>query len=234
MNCLWRRFKIRGVSCRTKPRTKVRSMPGEMIQYLPAIYQVADEISLLAHVLAAFDDILLKQKAGTTPRKPAIEELVADIACFLDPRDAPSDFLPWLAGWAALTLTTDIPESRQREILARIIPLYARRGTVRGICQMVALFTGGTLEIQELPDAEFQIEDHSTIGTDTYLGGPPPHVFHAVFSLSEAQADEREERAKSAQLQTRIARAVIEMSKPAHTWFTLESAPDRIEREPPD
>jgi phage tail-like protein len=197
-------------------------MPGEMIQYLPAIYQAAGEHSLLSHLLGAFENILLKRSGGTSGEAAAIEEIVADLARYFDPKRTPSDFLPWLAGWAALTLRADLTESRQREIIARIIPLYGKRGTRRGISEIVELFTGGAVEIEEPADLEFQVGDHSTIAQDTYLGGPPPHMFHIIFSPSEEPSSQEKEHARRAEIDIEIARSAIEMAKPAHTWYTLQ------------
>jgi phage tail-like protein len=207
-------------------------MPGEILQYLPAIYQAADEHSLLSHLLAAFENVLLKRSHGNSGEAAAVEELVADLARYFDPKRAPSDFLPWLAGWAAMTLRADLTESRQRDIIARIIPLYGKRGTRRGISEMVELFTGGTVEIEEPADPEFQIGDHSTIGRDTYLGGPPPHMFQVIFSPPEDHSYQGKEYVQRMQLDIEIARSVIDMAKPAHTWYTFEIGTRENAQEP--
>src|SRR5436305_15130501 len=145
-------------------------MPEHIIQHLPAIYQAQEEHSLLTHLLAAFEKILLNTGDRSQQRRPpAIEELVDDIARYFDPMRTPAEFLPWLAGWAALTLRADLGEAKQREVISKIIPLYATRGTRRGIKDMVELFTGGVAEIDEPQDLEFQIHDHSTIARDTQL-----------------------------------------------------------------
>jgi phage tail-like protein len=200
-------------------------MPDEMIQYLPAIYQAAGEHSLLTHLLAAFESVLLKRGPGSPGKDPALEEVVADLPRFFDPMRAPAHFLPWLAGWAAMSPRTDLSESRQRDIIGRIIPLYGRRGTRQGIAELVELFTGGTIEIEEPVDLEFQIEDHSTIGKDIYLGGPPPHIFHVIFTPPEDRSHSVDERALREELNIKLARSVIEMAKPAHTWYTLDVVP---------
>jgi phage tail-like protein len=224
-------------------------MPGEMIQYLPAIYQVASDHSLLAHLLAAFETILL-HKAGQTsglgaaetrqdhaagkgeqpaapgvPRlldREALEDVISDLAKYFDPMRTDRHFLPWLAGWVALSLRADLSESRKREVIARIVPLYGRRGTPGGMKELVELFTEGTVNFEEPQDIELQIRDHSTIGKDTWLGGPPPHVFHARFAPPQDGSADREECARRHQLNIEIARWAIEMAKPAHTWYTLE------------
>ena len=197
-------------------------MAEHLIQYLPAIYQAAGEHSLLAHLLATFENILLGSGIGTAEQPSGLEEIIDDLARYFDPRRTPAEFLPWLAGWAALTLQADLGETRQREVIAHIIPLYAIRGTCRGVKEIVELFTGGEAEVREPPELEFQIWDHSTIGVDTRLGGPPPHVFSVRFRPPDDGAQEEQDRLRRVRSHVEIARAAIEMSKPAHTWFLMD------------
>jgi len=197
-------------------------MAEHLIQYLPAIYQAADEHSLLAHLLAALENILLAGSADSPEGALGLEEIVDDLSRYFDPIRAPAEFLPWLAGWAALTLQADLGETKRREIIAHIIPLYGIRGTRRGVKEMVELFTGGEAEIHEFEDWEFQIQDHSSIGVDTRLGGPPPHVFYVKFRPPDDVLPEGQDRARRVRSHVEIARAAIEMSKPAHTWYQMD------------
>lgn len=197
-------------------------MPGEMIQYLPAIYQAEGDHSFLAHLLAAFETILLRNATGSGVR--SLEDVISDLARYFDPKRTETEFLPWLANWVALSLRADLSEARKREAIARIVPLYGKRGTKDGIKDLVELFTGGTITLIEPDDLELQIRDHSTIGRDTWLGGPPPHVFRARFTPPHEDSKDKEQRERQGKLQIEIARWAIEMAKPAHTWYTLEVA----------
>src|SRR6516165_683931 len=111
-------------------------MPGEMIQYLPAIYQAAGEHSLLAHLLAAFEAILLHNPDKGFERR-GLEDVISDLARYFEPKRTEPEFLPWLAGWVALSLRADLSEARKREVIARIVPLHARRGTPGGMKELV-------------------------------------------------------------------------------------------------
>jgi phage tail-like protein len=198
-------------------------MRGEMNQYLPGIYQAIGDHSLLAHLVAAFETILLHDAQRGLEHR-ALEEVVADLARYFDPRQTEAEFLPWLAGWVALGLRADLSEPRKREAIARIVPLYARRGTPHGMKELVELFTGGTITFEEPQDLELQIREHSTIGRDMWLGGPPPHFFQAHFAPPESGSADREESARRHRLKIEIARWAIDIAKPAHTWYSLDVA----------
>jgi len=197
-------------------------MTDQMIRYLPAIFQEAKPDSLLVNALLAFEKILLGRDDDAPAGVRGLEQIIADLSSYFDPRRAPRDFLPWLAGWVALTWRADLGEERQREVIARIVPLYRIRGTRAGVSEMIRLFTRGQAEIREPDDFEFQIAVHSTIGVDTMLGGSPPHTFVVHFTppahpeLMPADPTEHHRRLRE------IVSWVIEMAKPAHTAYTLK------------
>jgi phage tail-like protein len=68
---------------------------------------------------------------------------------YVDPRLAPLDFVEWLAEWVGVELDASWPESRQRALVARAGELYAWRGTVRGVTEAVAIYTGVEPEVSE-------------------------------------------------------------------------------------
>lgn len=214
-------------------------MPDQLIQYLPAIYQGAAPDSLLVNLFKSFEKLLLGRDDSAPAGSAGLEEIIADLARYADPLRIPSDFLPWLAGWVGLAARADLDEDRQRRIISQIVPLYRIRGTKHGIASMIRLFTGGHAVITEQEDLEFQIKDHSTIGSDTYLGGPAPHRFDVRFTPSLEYARGGEERAMRDRWLTHIVRWVIDISKPAHTAYTLEvtepgEAPDTEPPWPPE
>lgn len=199
-------------------------MPLRLIEYLPAIYQTAGEHSLLAHLLRAFEEILLTTSSRPGKHRNAIEDEIVDMARYFDPARAPADFLPWLADWVALSLRAGLTDERLRHVIAGVVPIYAMRGTRRGIVDAVRLFTGATVEVVEPEDVELQIYDHSTIAKDMYLGGAPPHLFHVRYF-----AEEQEGALENA---FDIARWVIELTKPAHTACSVELVRRRRPAEP--
>jgi phage tail-like protein len=125
----------------------------------------------------------------------------------------PRDFLPWLAGWLALTLREDWDEPRQRELIAKASWLYRLRGTKRGVEEFLRIYTRLGVEIDEL-NVPFQIGVHSRVGVDTILDGGAPFYFHVKVLLptpDPALIKKHQE----------IATAVVDLQKPAHTFYTL-------------
>jgi phage tail-like protein len=80
---------------------------------------------------------------------------------YVDPRLAPLDFVAWLAEWVGVELDASWPEERQRALVARAADLFAWRGTVRGVADAVAIYTGVVPEIAET-------------GAAFWTGTPPP------------------------------------------------------------
>lgn len=87
------------------------------------------------------------------------------------PREAPTEFLPWLSRWVALTMRADLEETRRRELIARAVWLYRLRGTRKGIEEAVSIYTRLGVTIDESSTA-FRVGVNSTVGVDTLLGGP--------------------------------------------------------------
>ncbi len=185
---------------------------AKLLDYLPAIYR---QDPLLADFLDAFQDILFKPKSAAKPVVPkGIEELIDEIPTLFDPGEAAADFLLWLARWTGLSLRADLDEGGQRELLTKIISLYQYRGTKHNLQSLLEIFAVGAPTITESASAEFQIGKHSTIGEDTYVEGGPPHYFRVTLSLPRVAQDTLER-------QTDIAHTLIQMEKPAHTYYDL-------------
>ena len=151
--------------------------------YLPAIYR---EDPFLGQYLWAFEQVLL-----------GLEEEVGDLAKVFDPMEAREEFLPWLSSWVAFTLRSDLETSQQRAFLARIIPLYRRRGTKKNLQDLLSIFTTGVPSIVEPDDTG------------------PAHHFGITLRLQDAAPD-------ILQRQIAIAHALIDLEKPAHTTYELD------------
>lgn len=192
--------------------------PSSLLHYLPAIYQ---DDPFVGQFLAGFEKILLGRPdnvpfphidASFPPQ--GLEETIAGLAAYFDPKQTPAEFLPWLASWTAFTLRADVPIDMQRDFVANIIQLYRWRGTKQNLRDLLAIFTTGIPTIIESQGSEFQIGVHATVGEDSYLGGGPPHYFRVTIALPRMA-----ESLRSRQLQ--IARALIDLEKPAHTFYDL-------------
>jgi phage tail-like protein len=182
---------------------------SSLLNYLPAIYH---QDPFIGSFLLAFEEVLLGLDDGQG--EPGLEQTIAGISTLFDPALTPEKFLPWLADWTAFTLRADLNPNQQRAFLANIVQLYRWRGTKRNLQDLLKIFTIGSPIITE-PDAdEFQIGVHSTIGLDTYLAGGAPFFFTVTISLPRTDPTTQ-------QRQLEIAGAIIELEKPAHTFYQL-------------
>ena len=197
--------------------------PSKLLDYLPAIYH---DQEFLAAYLAAFEKILIGRNDGVTippgnggAESRSLEETIDAIPTLFDPTGSgdgaytPKDFLPWLAGWAALSLRADLDEGDQRGFIANIIQIYRRRGTKDNLIDLLKLFTKTTPEIDEnaVPSDDFK-KQFPQFNTDTQ----PLHFFKVLVWLTDPLPE-------TVQLKRNIAHALIEMEKPAHTFYELET-----------
>jgi phage tail-like protein len=171
-------------------------MPSSLrlIDYLPEIYL---NDPFLGDFLQTFDQVLLGKG---DPDQPGIEEKIAGISRYFDPAFAPDaadqDFLSWLAGWTAFSMRSDLSSIQQRDFIAKVIPLYQQRGTKNNLIKLLEIFTIG----------QHVVTESATV----------PHFFKVEVFLptSDPSALGR---------QTNIAKALIDLEKPAHTRYTLET-----------
>ena len=153
-----------------------------LLSYLPAIYS---DDPFLGRYLWAFEQVLL-----------GLEQQIGSLSSLFDPAETREDFLPWLSSWVALTLRADLPASQQRAFLARVVPLYRRRGTKQNLQDLLTIFTRGVPTITESDDSE-------------------PHKFTITMRLPRADAQDQLR-------QSAIAHALIDLEKPAHTYYDLD------------
>ena len=181
----------------------------KLLDYLPAIYQ---EDYFLRQFLQAFDDILL----GGDSDPQGLEQTIAQVSQLFDPQTTPAppetDFLSWLAEWTAFTVRNDLTQDQQRTFIAQVIPLYRRRGTMKNLKDLLNIFVIGEATILEPGVTEFQIGKTSKIGVDTFIAGGAPHYFEVEINIPGYLPHQIE-----------IARALIELEKPAHTYYKLTS-----------
>jgi phage tail-like protein len=187
------------------------STTSSLLKLLPSIYS---EEPFLGRFLLAFEQVLTGLDGGEPTPAEGLEETIADIASLFNPRNTREDFIPWLAGWVALGLRADWTVGQKRDFLAKIVPLYRRRGTKENLADLLKIYTGLTPVITGVEDTELQIGVHSTIGKDTWIEGSPPHRFHVSVTMPNPDQ-------KTLQRQFQIASALIDLQKPAHTTYDL-------------
>jgi len=199
------------------------------LEYLPAILQEGAALgqpNFLGRFLLGFEQVLT---GLGDPTEPGVEEILDGVgslagveryfepgASLPDTQRTPSTFLDWLAGWVALSLRADLDELRQRDFIARAVSLYRLRGTRTGLENLIRIYTRLGPTIIEL-SAPFQIGVTSRIGVDTLVGGGAPHFFTVRLLLPSSDPAELRK-------QEGVARAIIDMEKPAHTYYVLTVA----------
>jgi len=217
---------------------------SSLLNYLPAIFQEdseANQPNFLGRFLLAFERIILGLgEVSSEVPQPGLEEILgggnitdssgttqlAGVYRYFEPganlsasQHTPSDFLPWLASWVALTLRDDWEENKKRLLIARAAQLYRLRGTKRGLEEALIIYTQTGVQttsdvgvqVNEL-NTPFQVGVHATIGKDTILDGGAPFFFWVQIVLPTANPERRRQ-------QQEIVTAIVDLQKPAHTDY---------------
>jgi phage tail-like protein len=198
----------------------------KLLQYLPAIYQepgTPEQANYLPAFLEAFEKILFGKEERASARadqgKPnadeSLSEKIARLHELFDPWAAPEEFLPWLANWAALSLSPSMTAERKRLLIAKIIPLYRIRGTRKYMEEILRLCLEIPSAVIEEEIPPLQLGDHSTVGEDMRINGGAPHFF--LVRLMATNLD-----AVKVQAQRQLAYEVVELAKPAHTGYEFQ------------
>ena len=213
---------------RTRMTTELTEPKKNLLEYLPAIYQEPEQEgapSLLGRLLRAYERILLDVDRGAEDadaeeenrriEDEPLEKKIAHLHLFFNAHETPEEFLNWLAGWAALSFRPELSVSKRRKLLAQIIPLYRIRGTRKYLEEILRVCLDAIPSVNDHEMPAMQIGTHSTVGRDSYLGGGPPHFFRVQVIAPKLNAAELE-------TQCRLAVSLIELNKPAHTYYELE------------
>ena len=186
---------------------KVEIATRPAINYLPGIYQDADEENA---------DFLQRFLLVTAHLTSGIEENLEFVHELFDPRITNEKWLPWLASWLAMPLLEGWDEDKRREIIQRTPELYRLRGTAAGLKLALRLFADVKAEIHEgeWPYPGLVIGKSSTIGEDTILS--PPVFISQCFTveLPDKKTEISRERLRTVQ-------ALVETEKPAHAHYAL-------------
>jgi phage tail-like protein len=171
-------------------------MSSSYLDHLPAVFR---EDEFAGKFLLAFEAVL----TGADDVE-GLEQIIGRIAGYLDPGTTDEDFLPWLAGWVALSLRADWDADTKRGFIQEAVPLYRQRGTLAGLQRM--------LEIYLRPIGD-QVTRDDVVIFDQF--DEPAHFFQVQLTLSDANPA----RLRGTQ---EIARAIIDREKPAHTFYALK------------
>jgi phage tail-like protein len=209
----------------TRPRDR-------LLNSLPAIYRAADESGEheLRHLLSAFEDVMF---APARDGPPGIEQEIEAIPSLFAPlgikgtgrpedRKTPDRFLAWLTGWVAFSPWHFFTPEELRNIVARITPMYGRRGTRKYLEDLLRLCIRDlhSVEIDEQPPAGFRV-GHARVGIDSLLIRERPFWFRVAIEIQEPE-ETVNEHPESRSLVTQRVRAIIDFAKPAHTAYDLD------------
>ncbi|GAA3812758.1 hypothetical protein GCM10022226_36810 [Sphaerisporangium flaviroseum] len=147
---------------------------------------------LLGAFLAAFEKVFT-----------GLEDTIEGLPGYLDPQRTPEEFLPWLAGWVALSLRADWPVATKRDFINEVVPLYRERGTPAGLRKLLEIYVrpingGRSGDVVVFDDFD-----------------EPAHYFQVRLTLNEVDPV----RLRALQ---ETARAIIDSEKPAHTFYALK------------
>lgn len=168
------------------------------LDYLPAVFR---EDPFVGRFLLAFEAVLTGgvRFVGSADDVEGLEQIIGRVPDYLDPRTTPEEFLPWLAGWVALSLRADWDADTKRGFIREIVPLYRQRGTLGGLQRMLEIYLRAWGENVVIFD-EFD---------------QPAHFFQVRLTLRDADPT-------TLRGTQEIARAIIDREKPAHTFYALK------------
>ncbi|MCZ7398931.1 MAG: phage tail protein [Candidatus Methanoperedens sp.] len=153
-------------------------------------------------------------------KKKGIEEILDCIQDYFDPDKTPLEFLSWLAGWMALILKEEKDWNadnarKKRDLIAKIIPLYQKRGTLDGLKEYIKIYVGEDVKISifEFLDP-FRVGVTSTVGMNTVVGEGRPYYFQVFMELPMLDRVMLEKKKKAII-------DIIDQEKPAHTYYVL-------------
>jgi phage tail-like protein len=219
--------------------------PSAYMEFLPAIYRQGEIngkandflgrfLKVFEKILSGIDDgVHLQQQ--TPDGQPlereiiGIEQVLDKIHDYFDPLFTPPivegeagnlEFVEYLAGWVALVMNQNWPESRKRRILKRIVPLYKKRGTKEGLSEYLRIFVGPNVQIEEQLQG-LQVGGQSTVGIDTIIGGAPPYFFFVRITLLEQDLKPEKISPKIFGDLIHLTREIIDTEKPAHTYYAI-------------
>jgi len=196
---------------------------GILLENLPAIYHSVEN-SALHELLSLFEAVWF---AGGDDERLGLEGKIAQIPALFKPAagnesgagTTPQRFLAWLSEWVALSDRSGLSDEQLRQLIANIVPLYAKRGTKEYLERMLHFYLREASSVavydQEIPGMTV---GRSAVGSDSRLGSDRPFFFKVVIKLvlpEDTPVEDIVERA----------RAVIDLAKPAHTHYSLECIP---------
>jgi phage tail-like protein len=239
---LWVTLELRG-NTRLSPR--VRSLRAEYpthdyLRRLPKTFLRDDEVaSFLRRYLAVFEGTLGEFEARSDAR-----------LALIDPRSAPPELLPWLAGFLGLVLDERWPVHVSRTMIREAAWLFRMRGTVPGLRRFLEIYltpfmesdtqTKATMKViliekfrlrgmgGALVGESSQFTSNSVLGAGFRVGGAVGDEETNVLSGTIEDAFDTHAHRFSVVIpavlsaeQLDVVRHILEVHRPAHTLFDV-------------
>jgi phage tail-like protein len=163
---LWLRVHVETDDPARSPRLRqvAAETPGDnYLARLPAMYARKDAEEGGGFLRALLESF--RAELGDSARA------ISDLARLFDPATTPDGALAWLSSWVAFDLPVGSTAADQRQLLLDAHRLYGRRGTVRGLREMVRIYTGVDCEIVESFHSRrlWALDGPARLGFDTGL-----------------------------------------------------------------
>lgn len=174
----------------------------DLVRRLPAVF---DDGTFLHRYLAMFDSLLYD-----------LDQRAARRDILVDPAATPVEALPWLASFTGLVLDDRWPEHARRRLLAEIVALYRRRGTVGALTRYLELYLGRPPVIVEHFRLRGLAGSTPVAGLGFRVGGGDPDAPDGSahrFTVVVPQPLTGEQEA--------AVRHVLDTERPAHTDYDL-------------
>jgi phage tail-like protein len=138
---LWLRLTLTGTRRRSPALLAVRATfpRPSLLDHLPAFWRADPDAALaMDHALSLFEGFLTE-----------LDGRIDGLRHLFDPRLCPPEALDWLASFVALVFDPRLSESTRRVLLAEIVPLYRKRGTVPGLARLCSIIAECNVDIVE-------------------------------------------------------------------------------------
>jgi phage tail-like protein len=127
------------------------------------------------------------------------------LEAYVSPRQAPEDFLPWLASWVGVPVAESWPSERKRDVVASAVRRHRDRGTRHGLQAHMELLTGGDVEIHD-SGATVWSDD-----PDVEPPGDPEPALRVVVRVDDPASVDRD-----------LLVAAVREARPVHLPFTVD------------
>ena len=147
-------------------------------------------------------------------QRSEVQAVARTFPSYLDPQAVPPGFLDWLGAWFGWTFRAEWSEATRRDMIARSMAFFRKRGTVEGLRAMLQWHTGLADPMPAVVE-DFRIAQGAE-GGEIWLAGarqtdPAAHAFTVVMPASAVPGAEARATIE----------ALIEVQKPAHTRARL-------------